>query len=159
MTRGLAIFLAFISIWFIYMAYWVIIAYEPIGLFVMPLFVAILSAIVVSLALLAGLILKIPPLQYWWTRTSTPARSLAIISLFMLCLFIVMTPRVSKFSDENEKTGQPVSPADATIASIFWGSYFGLAFAIANWPMKKKQEPEPITLPSSLSPPLEKRSD
>ena len=129
---------AFCLGWLVYMIAMVLTVYDGLpSLILQPFMAALVSGIFVSLAVLFGLLLRIPPLWRWWRQTPLWAGLVAAASLFVLSFgyFIGLT-----YVGTNPETGTEVVTLHP--AAVI-GGYFGSIFAVTNWPTRGKRRARP----------------
>jgi len=102
-----------------------------------PIIAVLCSSLTVGIALLVGLLFKIPALGQWWRVTPIPAALLVIGSLVILCFGSTLGLR---HTFTHPETQQPIVGLRPDAALV---GYFVLLFAIANWPVKRKGDAEP----------------
>jgi len=107
-----------------------------------PIIAVICSSLTVGIALLVGLLFKIPILGRWWSATPFPAALLLIGSLVILCFGSTLGVRHTFTHPETQQPIEGLRP-DAALSG-----YFALLFAIANWPVKPKRNTEPSAAPN-----------
>jgi len=132
LARVIAVVAALVLGWIIYMIGMVLTVYDGmLSLIFQPFMAALASGICVAVALLLGLLLRIPVLSRWWTATSLWAALVAAASLFVLAFgyFIGLT-----YVGTNPETGSEVVTLHPAAAM---GGYFFFLFAVANWPTRR----------------------
>lgn len=86
MRRALAIFVAFVVEWIVYMIAMMMTVYDGIiSMIFQPIMAVLCSGSFLALALLVGLILRIPVISRWWRSSRLWALTLVLGSLFILC--------------------------------------------------------------------------
>jgi hypothetical protein len=137
MRRVLAIFVAFVVGWIVYMVAMMMTVYDGVISMIFQPFMAVLcSGFFVALALLLGLLLKIPLISCWWRSNRLWALTLVLGSLFILCFgsFLGITQVYTDHETGRQFTGLHSAAA--------LSGYFALIFGLANWPFRdKKVEP------------------
>jgi len=131
--RLLAIGVAYVIGWFVYMIAMMMTVYDGLGSMIFqPIMAALSSGVFVLLAVLVGLVLKIPILSRWWRSSRVWAGILIAGSLFMLCFGSWLG-----FGDiyTDFETGRQFKGLHPIAA---FSAYFCLIFAIANWPFSSK---------------------
>lgn len=89
-----------------------------------------------ALALLAGLVLRIPVLRERWKRNPGWALALALV-----CAGLLLGGNSLGLCDSStHSNGDTVSGLRLDVALA---SYFGLIFALANWPTRRRRKPKP----------------
>lgn len=111
--------------------------YEPLMIIAQPIVGLFVSVATVVLSLLAGLLLRIPPIQKQWTSSYRWGSLIIAISLFLLCFgYSLGLHEVHTFSTaEGEAITYQWLRSDVSLIS-----HFCLIFCIANWPSSKKYE-------------------
>ena len=140
-ARLIAVAAAFGLGWLVYMIGMVLTVYDgALSLLLQPFLAALVSGVCVAVALLVGLLLRLPLLFAWWTRTSLWAGLLAGTSLLVLAFgYSLGLTEVGT----NPETGDAVVVLHPAAAL---GGYFLLLFAVANWPAsmrKRRDDPTP----------------
>jgi hypothetical protein len=132
--RVIAAAIAFSIGWTVYMFGMMLMPSQgALALIVQPFLAAFFSALFVGLALVVGLILKIPILFRWWTRSRLWALLLAGSSVFILALGQSLGITAM---GENPKTGNEFVMLHPVAALC---GYFCLLFAVANWPRSMRK--------------------
>ena len=132
-ARAIAIVAAFSIGWVVYMVGVVLNVYDGIlSMIVQPFMGALASALCTAVALLVGLLLRIPVVSRWWHSTWSWAALFAGGSLFTLAFgyFLGLT-----YVGTNPETGKQVLMLHPIAALT---GYFFLIFAVANWPMQRR---------------------
>jgi hypothetical protein len=138
LARMIAVAAALTLGWIIYMIGMVLTVYDGIlSLIFQPFVAALVSGVCVAVALVLGLVLRIPVLSRWWTATSLWAALIAATSLFVLAFgyFIGLT-----YVGTNPETGSEIVTLHPAAAM---GGYFSLLFAVANWPTRRTRHLNP----------------
>jgi hypothetical protein len=136
LARSLAIFAAFCLGWIIYMIAMILTVYDGVlSMIFQPFMAALCSAVFVALALVVGLVLRIPILSRWWTSTPLWAAILAGASLLLLAFgyWLGLTD-----VGTNPETGEQFTMLHPLAALA---GYFFALFAVANWPTRKLGQP------------------
>lgn len=136
MRRSVVILIAWAMGWLVYMIAMVMTVYDGVlSLLFQPIMAAFFSAAFVGIALLIGLILRIPAISRAWRSSRLIAVGLAALSVFLM-LFGSSMGLTQTLTDY--RTG-------SHFVSLHWavafGSYFVLLFAIANFPLRKAGAP------------------
>lgn len=133
MRRALTIALAFVVGWIVYMIAMVLTVYDGVlSLIFQPIMATLCSGFFVALALVVGLILKIPVVSRWWRATPLWALSLMLGSVFVLC-FGSWLGITQVYTDQ--ETGRQFTGLNVVAAL---SGYFTLIFAVANWPLRER---------------------
>jgi hypothetical protein len=131
MQRALAILVALAVGWTVYMIAMMMTVYDGLlSMIFQPIIGVICSSLTVGVALLVGLLFKIPVLGRWWRATPITAVILILASLVVLCLGSSFGLRRTFAHPETQQPIEGLRP-DAAL-----GGYFVLLFAMANWPMR-----------------------
>lgn len=99
------------------------------SLIVQPIIAAVVSAFGVGALALVGFLLRLSPLGRFWNAKW--AVSLAVTSVFVLCFAKDLGMTCVYINPENQQPVTELHPAAAGYG------YFGLLFAIANWPVRR----------------------
>ena len=138
LKRGIFLFLAWCVGWGVYMIAMMMTTYDGFpSLILQPIMAALFSALFVAVAVLVGLFLRIPPLWRIWTKRRLWAGLLILVSLFLLCFGSTLGWTVVQTNPDTKAQIVTLDPAIAI------GAYFGLLFAIANWPIRKPELASP----------------
>ena len=125
--------------WLVYMVGVLLTMYDGIlVLFVQALMAVLFSGVTVALALAVGLVLRVPALWHVWNSSRAWAVSILAASVGLLTLGY---PLGLRFTATHPETGAELvmlHPAAAVCG------YFGLLFAVANFPVFNAQS-EPAT--------------
>jgi len=157
LLRLVAVFVAFCVGWLTYMVAMMMTVYDGFPSLILQPFVAVfVSALFVLLSLILGLVLKIPFLARWWASTRWWAVLLAVGSLLLLCFGACVGITDTYVNPDTGQQYEWLHPAAVL------GGYFFLIFAIANWPIRKKNDPLPMpearaAETSPVPPPAEQR--
>lgn len=136
--RIVAVCAAFAAGWVTYMIAMMMTVYDGLISMIFQPFVAILcSGLCVLLALLVGLILRIPMLSRWWHSSRVWAVALMVISCLVLSLGSSLG--ITEVYTDHE-TGRQFTGLHSAAAL---SGYFVLIFAIANWPFRSRTNVEP----------------
>jgi hypothetical protein len=139
LLRLVAAFVAFCVGWLTYMVAMTMTVYDGFpSLILQPFVAAFVSALFVFVSLILGLVLKIPFLARWWTSTLWWASLLAVCSLLLLCCGACIGITDTYVNPDTGQQYEWLHPAAVL------GGYFFLIFAIANWPIRKKNDPLPM---------------
>lgn len=133
MRRALAIFVAFVVEWIVYMIAMMMTVYDGIiSMIFQPIMAVLCSGSFLALALLVGLILRIPVISRWWRSSRLWALTLVLGSLFILCFgsFLGVTQVYTDHETGRQFTGLHSAAA--------LGGYFALIFGLSNWPLRAK---------------------
>lgn len=135
-ARLAAVVVAFAVGWGVYMVGMVLTVYDGLlSLIFQPFMAALWSTLFVGLSLVAGLVLRIPPLKRWWTGSRVWACSLAAASL---CVLVFGYSLGLTYMGVHPELGHEVKILHPLAAL---GGYAGLIFALANWPLRSNLEP------------------
>jgi hypothetical protein len=133
MPRALAIFVAFVVGWIVYMIAMMMTVYDGIiSIIFQPIMAVLCSGFFVALALLVGLLLKIPLISRWWRSRRLWALTLVLGSLFVLCFGSLF--EITQVYTDHE-TGRQFTGLHSAAAL---SGYFALIFGLANWPFRDK---------------------
>jgi hypothetical protein len=128
--RLVLVFSAFVVGWIVYMIAMMMTSYDGVlSMIFQPFMAAICSAIVVAVAVIVGLLLKVPSISRIWNATPLWAIALIVCSLLILC-FGSYLGMVETYTDPQTKLQFQGLHSAAAL-----GGYFALVFAIANWPL------------------------
>jgi hypothetical protein len=136
MRRMLRLLVAWGAGWVVYLIAALLWSYDGIvSLILQPICAAVVSAVFVGAALLAGLVLRVRPVGRLWYSRSAWAGSLALACVAVMC-----------FGSAARLTWEYTDPeTGSTFAALHPGaalcSYLGLLFAMAHWPAR---QPRPI---------------
>lgn len=120
--------------WVVYMVGMLLTTYEGfLSLIIQPFIGAIFSGITVALSLLLGLFFRIPALGRWWARSRKPATILASACLGLLTFGYFFGITSTVIHPETRREIVMLHPLAALIG------YFGLVFAVANWPHRRRR--------------------
>lgn len=134
LARILAVAVALGLGWVVYMIGMVLTVYDGLlSLIFQPFMAALASFISVTTALFIGLFFRVPILFRWWTRTSLWASLLVVASLLILTFGYSAG---LTYAGTNPQTGSTVLTLHPAAAL---GGYFGLLFAVANWPASMRR--------------------
>lgn len=134
--RVLAVATAFAVGWIVYMVGMILTTYEGLlSLILQPIMAAVVSGLFVCLALLVGLCLQLSWFR-WWKRGPLPAAVLAGISLGILTFGYFLGITYVGVHPETDSEVLILHPAAAL------AGYFGLLFAVANWPVRQQARSE-----------------
>jgi len=134
LARAITIAAALCLGWVIYMIGMLLTVYDGVlSLIFQPFMAALASGLTVGLALLAGVLLRIPILSRWWSSTALWAGLLGGISLFVLAFGYSLG---LTYVGTNPETGNKVLTLHPTAAVA---GYFFLLFAVANWPVRRRR--------------------
>lgn len=129
-ARTLLVGIAWITAWIVYMVAMRITTYDGLlSLIFQPIMGMIVSTLAVSLALLLGLILRLPLLRDLWFSSRMWAIGLGMLSLLVLC-FGYWAGLTQEYT--NSESGSKFTGLNATAAL---GSYELLVFSIVNLPV------------------------
>lgn len=129
--RLLAIATAFGVGWLVYMI-GVLTEYDGVlSLLFQPIMAVFFSGLTVLLALLVGLVLRLPPLARLWNASAFWAFAVAGASqFFLICGYSLGLTDVGTHPETKQQFVM-LHPAVAV------GGYFFLVFSIANWPIRR----------------------
>ena len=106
--------------------------YDGLGSMVFQSLIAMIcSGLAMIVALLVGLVLKIPVLGKFWSTTCWPAMVLIAGSLFVLCLGTRLGWQQTYMLPEFQRQYEGLR------TEAMLGGYFVLVFAIAHWPINR----------------------
>ena len=131
--RALAIFAAFVVGWIGYMIAMMMTVYDGIiSMIFQPIMAVLCSGFFVALALLVGLLFRIPMVSRWWLSSRLWALTLVLGSLFILCFgsFLGIT---QVYTDP--ETGRQFTGLHSAAAL---SGYFAMIFGLANWPFRDR---------------------
>jgi len=133
LSMGIRALAAFITGWLLYMIGMILTTYDGLlSLIFQPLIGAVVSGIVVVVALLAGLLLRVSPFRRWWHGRRLWAMIIAGLSLFVLCFGYSLG---LTWVATHPETGAKIEMLHPTAAIL---GYFALIFAVTNWPVRRK---------------------
>lgn len=128
--RSAAVFAAWWTGWLIYMAA-MLSDYDGIlSLIFQPIMAALCSSLFTGAALLCGLALRIPVAGGAWRSSHAGPLLMIGISMFVLC-FGTSLGWTQTYTTENG------TPAVTLRPELACAGYFGVIFAIANWPVPR----------------------
>lgn len=133
MKRVLAILVAYVVGWVVYMVAMMMTVYDGIlSMILQPFMAALCSGFFVTISLIAGLILRIRPLSGVWKAMRAWAIAMIVSSLVVLSFgsHLGITEHYTDY-----ETGREFDGLHSWAAL---GAYFALVFAIVNWPLKKR---------------------
>ena len=133
LARAIAIVAAFSIGWIVYMIGMVLTVYDGfISMILQPFMAALTSGACTAVALLAGLLLRIPVISRSWHSTRSWAVLLVGGSLFTLAFGYSLG-----WTDvgTNPETGERILMLHP-IAAL--SGYFFLLFGVVNWPMQRR---------------------
>jgi hypothetical protein len=136
--RLVAVFGAFCLGCLIYVIAWMTMPYAGFeALIFLPFMAALVSALLVGLSCLVGLLFLIPHLRRVWTWSFLPALALLIASLLLLALGSTLGITETYTNPETNVQFEGLHGLAAL------GGYFCAVFAVANWPCPKWLQPKP----------------
>lgn len=127
MWRLLAVLVAWGAGWVVYMTAMLLWSYDGLlSMLLQPLVGAVVSGLVVGLAWLAGWLLRLPVVRRVWGASLAAGLAIACVGVMVLGSRLGL---VGSYVDPDTGAAfQAVHPAAALSA------FFGLVFALANWP-------------------------
>jgi hypothetical protein len=127
--RLVASFIAWAVGWVVYMIAMAMTVYDGfLSLIFQPFIAVFVSAIFVFMALIVGLVFRIPAVGRLWRASRWTAIVLIALSLSLMCFGSAMGMTQTFIHPD---TGEPIVGLHSAVAL---SSYFFLLFAIANWP-------------------------
>jgi hypothetical protein len=136
--RLLAVGVAFVVAWVVYMIAMMMTVYDGLpSLILQPILGAIASGLVVGLALILGLLIRIPFVGKLWRRTPWGAALLTAGSAGLLCFGYALGLRETFTNPETGRSFQSLHSGAAL------GGYFALIFSLANWPFREAAASRP----------------
>lgn len=131
-----AIAVALVAAWIVYMIEMMATVYDGcLSLLLQPFMGVLTSVFLVGAALLVGLVLKVPGIAAWWRGTQAWAAAMAVGSVLVLLFgrLFGLGQTVTRW-----ETGAELEILRPDVAMV---AYFGLVFALANWPFPPSQRP------------------
>jgi hypothetical protein len=142
MRRALAIFVALAVGWIVYMIAMMMTVYDGVlSMIFQPIMAVLCSGFFVGLALLVGLVLRIPFISRWWQASRLWAVALISGSLSILCFGSLLG--ITEVYTDHE-TGRQFTGLHSAAAL---SAYFAMIFGLANWPFRGKNV-EPTAAPN-----------
>jgi hypothetical protein len=130
MKRALGIFVALAVGWIIYMIAMVMTVYDGIlSLIFQPFMAALCSGFFVGLAMLLGLVFRVPVAGRWWRANRLWAVAVILGGLCILC-FGSLLGLTQVYT--NPETGHQFTGLHSAAAL---SAYFAVLFGLANWPL------------------------
>ena len=142
LARIIAVTAALSLGWVIYMVGMILTVYDGILSLILQPFIAVLaSGVCVAVALLLGLVLRVPAISRWWTGTTAALVAISGLLVLVFGYFLGLT-----YVGTSPETGTEVVTLHPLAAL---GGYFFLLFAVANWPssMRKRDINPPYRRP------------